>query len=91
MLEGDLADRVAHVASVQTEILFGLPTRDLSSLDDDLSQGPVQQLGVVEVGAADSDRQRDDMGLRPAPALRWYCRPGCRLRAGTSGSTLLHK
>ena len=31
------------------------------------------------------------MGLRPAPALRWYFRPGSRLRAGISGSTLLHK
>src|ERR1700688_4157279 len=34
---------------------------------------------------------REDIGLRPAPALRWYFRPGSRLRTGISGSTLLHK
>ncbi len=31
------------------------------------------------------------MGLRPAPALRWYSRPGSRRRTGIKGSTLLHK
>jgi hypothetical protein len=35
--------------------------------------------------------RREDMGLRPAPALRWYLRSGSRLRTGISGSTLLHK
>ena len=55
VLAGDLVDRVAHVAGVQAEILLGFPSRDLRPLDDDLSQGPVQQLGVVEVGAADGD------------------------------------
>jgi hypothetical protein len=33
---------------------------------------------------------RAGIGLRPAPALRWYLRSPGRFRAGTSGSILLH-
>ncbi len=34
---------------------------------------------------------RAGIGLRPAPALRWYFQPSFRLRIGISGSTLFHK
>src|SRR6266567_2852880 len=34
---------------------------------------------------------REGIGLRPAPALRWYFRPASRWRVGINGSTLLHK
>ena len=59
MLTGDLADRIAHIASIQAEILLIFPPRNFRARDGYLSQRPIQQLGVVEVGAADGERQRD--------------------------------
>ena len=42
MRAGDLADRIAYVASVQAEILVIVPPRDFRTLDDNLSQRPIQ-------------------------------------------------
>jgi hypothetical protein len=59
MLAGDLADRIARLARIQAEILVVFPSCNFRTLNDDLSQSPIQQLGVMEVGAADGDRQRE--------------------------------
>lgn len=63
MLAGDLADRIAHVAGIQAQILLVLPTCDFRPRNHDLSQSPVQQFGVVQICAADGDRQRDPTGV----------------------------
>ena len=76
MLAGDLADRIAHVAGIQAEILVAFPSRNLRALDDDLSQGPIQQLGVVEVGAADGDRQRESTAVDQQTAFAPFFSPG---------------
>lgn len=58
MLVGNLAGRISHVAGIQAEILLVFPPRNLRTLNDDLNQRLIQQLGVVKIGAADGDRQR---------------------------------
>ena len=76
MLGGNLADRIAHVAGIQAEILVVFPARNLRALDDDVSQGPIQQLGVVEVGAADGDRQRESTAVDQQAAFAPFFFPG---------------
>jgi len=76
MLAGDLADRIAHVAGIQAEILLIFPPRNFRTLDGHLSQRPIQQFGVVEVGAADGDRQREPTAVDQQTALAPFFSPG---------------
>src|ERR1035438_4257935 len=76
MLAGDLADRIAHVAGIQAEILVVFPSRNFRTLDDDLIQGLIEQLGVVEIGAADGDRQREPTAVDQQTALASFFSPG---------------
>ena len=76
MLAGDFADRIAHVSSIETEILVVFPSRNFRALDHDLCQGPIQQLGVVEVGAADGDRQWDSTAVDQQAAFASFFSPG---------------
>ena len=76
MFAGDLADRIAYVASIQAEILLVFPPRNFRTPDGDLSQRPIQQLGVVEVGAADGDRQRDSTAVDKQAAFAPFFSPG---------------
>lgn len=69
MLAGDLADRIARVASIQAGILLGFPPRDFRTLEHNLSQRPIQQLGVVKICATDGDRQREPMAIDQQAAL----------------------
>ena len=84
MLACDLADRIAYVAGIQAEILLTTP-RGLRTRDRDLSQGSIQKLRVVHVGAADGDRQRDSTPVDEQTALAPFfspCRSGSDLRTG---------
>jgi len=76
MLACDPADRIAHVAGIQAEILVVFPSRNFRALDDDLSQGPIQQFGVVEIGAADGDRQREPTAVDQQTAFAPFFSPG---------------
>jgi hypothetical protein len=76
MLAGDPADRIAHVASIQAEILLIFPPRNFRALDGHLSQRPVQQLGVVEIGAAHGDRQRGSTAVDQQTAFAPLFFPG---------------
>jgi len=76
MLAGNLAGRIAHVAGIQAEILVVFPSCNFRAPDDDLSQGPIQQLGVVEVGAADGDRQREPTAVDQQTAFAPFFFPG---------------
>ncbi len=76
MFAGDLADRKAYVASIQAEILLVFPPRNFRSRDGDLSQRPIQQLGVVQIGAADGDRQRESTAVDQQAAFAPFFFPG---------------
>ena len=84
MFAGDPANRIAHVAGIQAEILLIFPPRNFRTLDGHLSQRRIQQLGVVEVGAADGDRQRDpttvDQQTAFAPFFSGRSGSGLRIR-----------
>lgn len=75
VLAGDLADRIAYVTSIQAEILLVFPSCDFRSLNDDLSQRPIQQLGVVKICAADGDRQRESTAVDQQAALASFFSP----------------
>ena len=55
VLSGDLANWIADIARIQTQILLAVQ-RSLRTLDHDLGQSSIQKLRVVDVGAADGDR-----------------------------------
>lgn len=76
MPAGDLADRIAHVSSVQAEILLIFPPRNVRTPDGYLSQRPIQQFGVVEIGAADGDRQRGSTAVDQQAAFAPFFFPG---------------
>lgn len=76
MLAGDLADRIAHVAGIQAEILLIFPARNFRPRDGYLSQRLIQQLGVVEICAADGDRQREPTAVDQQAAFASFFSPG---------------
>ncbi len=76
MPAGDPADWVADIAGIQTEILLVVPSRDFRTLHHDPSQCPIQKLGVVHVGAADDDRQRESMAVDQQAAFASFFSPG---------------
>jgi len=86
MFARDLADGVADIARIKAKILLVAPRLDFRTLDHDLGQGPIQQLRVVHVGAADGDRQRDSMAVDQQAALASFFSPG---RSGSGLRTRL--
>ena len=82
MFAGDFAHRIVHITCIQTEMLLTTP-RGLRTRDRDLSQGSIQKLRVVHVGAAAGDRQRDSTPVDEQTALAplfFPCRSGSDLR-----------
>ena len=77
MLAGYLADRIADVSGIQAEILLVFPVGDFRTLDHDPCQSLVQKLGVVQVGAADGDGQRESMAFDQQAAFASFFSP-CR-------------